>query len=245
MNDLRRELSQIQSAIRKSPLGEKLSQIERWQRFRTQETTQEWLDLLGPTAVVLSHQEYFVDFVILLTNGLSENERRQLVLATSVHDLGEAQIGDIASPDKKLSDEIIEIDFALKAILSLPLGHELIEELVSSYEAAIRGDDEVLHLLFKALEKTEYLDTAIHVYQSLEGGKTMEKGWTMISRVLALDLPQIIFYAEALPNIVGQFLLAHVDVIDEMFNQSEKFVTKDIEDTFIISLGHWRRFKSI
>lgn len=245
MNELRRELSQIQLAIRQSPLGEKLSQIDRWQRFRTNETKQEWLELLGPTAVVLSHQEYFVDFVSAWVNGLSQNMQRQLILATSVHDLGEAQIGDIASPDKKPSDEVIEIDFALKAILSLPLDHGLIEELVLSYESAVRGDDEVLHLLFKALEKTEYLDTAIHVYGSLQSGKDMEKGWIMISRVLALDLPKIIHYAELLPNIVGQFLLAHVDKIDEMFEQSERFVTKDIEDTYVISLGHWRRFKNI
>lgn len=244
MSELRRDLSQIQTAIRTSPIGDQLNQIERWQRFRTSEDRTLWLQLLGPTAVVLSHQEHFLEFVFTWVKNLPEAEFRMLLLGTSVHDLGEAKLGDIASPDKTLGDEAQEVDFALEAILTLPLEHPLIQELVEAYNKIVRGDDTVLHLIFRSLEKTEYLDTAVTVFDSINSGLEMEKAPILISRVLALDLPKIINYAQLLPHIVGEYLLAHIAQIDEMFEQFEPAVTKDIEDAFIVSRSIWRDFKN-
>lgn len=234
------EILQIQQAIRNSQTGLKLEKIERWQKFRTEESAVDWIDLLGPTAVVLTHQEHFLKFALLWVKNLEEQKFRQFILATTVHDLGEAKLGDIANPDKTTIDEANEVDFALEAILSLPLEHPLIQELITAYLEVVRGDNESLHYLFKALERTEYLDTAIHLFKKLSEGNSMEKGWLMIARVLAFDLPKVIKYAETLPNIVGEYLIANQELINRMFQESAFIVDHEFENHFNDAKTLWQ-----
>lgn len=245
MTIFEQELALIQQAIRTSAVGEKLATIERWQRFRSDETSEQWLELLGPTAVVLTHQEYFVQFVQQWVSELEELSLTQFVLGASVHDLGEAELGDIASPDKTASDEAQEVDLAVEAIRSLPLEKEQIRELIESYQTVVKGDNPALHYLFKSLEKTEYLDTAIHVFEQLNSGRAMEKGWLMIARVLAFDLPKVLTYAQALPNVVGKYLQSKTAQIDLMFAQSQTNVTEDFRPQFVVAQQNWQKFISL
>lgn len=245
MAQINQEIFEIQQAIRNSTIGNQLSAIERWHKFRLQETTIDWIDLLGPTAVVLTHQEHFLQFTQLWVKNLEEPKLRQLLLASSVHDVGEAKLGDIASPDKTSLDEKNEVDFAIEAILSLPLDHLLIQELIVAYYEVIRGDNDSLHYIFKALERTEYLDTAIHLFDKLSQGKTMEKGWLMIARVLSFDFPKVLKYAEALPSIIGEYLNSHQNQINIMFEQSQAAVTPDFEANFLQNKSDWQKYLSL
>lgn len=239
------EVLKVQQAIKDSIIGTQLSTIERWHKFRSGETLADWIDLLGPTAVVLTHQEYFVQFVKFWVKNLEELKFRQLLLASSVHDLGEAKLGDIASPDKTIIDEKNEVNFAIEAILFLPLDNSLVQELIDAYHEVVKGDNESLHYIFKALERTEYLDTAIHLFDKLSQGKTMEKGWLMIARVLAFDFPKVLKYAEALPNIIGEYLNTYHDQISAMFEQSQTAVTPDFETNFLQNKSDWQKYLSL
>jgi hypothetical protein len=245
MSNFHQELFQVQHAIRNSPVGDQLSKIERWQKFRSNETLDEWIDLLGPTAVVLTHQEHFLEFVLFWIKNLDEPTLRQFSLAASVHDMGEAKLGDIASTEKTVADELKEVDFALEAILSLPLDHPLILELLHSYQEVVKGDNESLHYIFKALERTEYLNTAIHLFEKLASGKEMEKGWSMIARVLSFDFPKVINYAESLPNIVGEYLATNRELIEQMFERSNFAVTAEFENNFNNSKEMWQKYLSL
>lgn len=244
MINLHQEIQKIRQAIGNSQAGSELAKIERWQKFRAKESSADWIELLGPTAIVLTHQEHFLDFALIWIKNLDEQKFRQFILATAVHDLGEAKLGDIANPDKTMIDETIEVDFAIEAISSLPLEHPLIQELITAYYDVVRGDNESLHYIFKALERTEYLDTSIHLFKKLSQGKQMEKGWLMIARVLAFDLPKVINYSETLPNIVGEYLIANQEIVDQMFEQGQSAVTIEFESNFSHAKVLWQSFTS-
>lgn len=231
-----------QQAIRTSPVGKKLNNIERWSSFRTDESRGLWLELLGPTAVVLTHQEYFLEFVQQWGQQLKYDYKNPLLIASSVHDIGEVTVGDTAAPQKKPSDKNDETTAALNQIGLLPIRHESATTLKENYLAVVHGDSQALNYLFKSLERSEYLDTAIHLYDKLLEGLQMEKGLLMIARVLAFDLPKIIRYAQPLPNVVGLFLKNKSQLISEMFKFSESAVSDSFRPQFEKAKQLWGNY---
>lgn len=235
----------VQEALTKL-YGDRLGSIERWSKFRDGQTTQEWLELLGPTAVVLSHQEHFVRVAEAILNnhsGLSEEELAKFYLAVAVHDIGEAAVGDIAAPDKTAKDEKRESRGALKLIAALPES-ELVAE---AYTEVVAGDNAVLHALFRAIERTEYLLTAIHLFEQLQ--KQPEhpaKLWLMVARVLSFDLPKVIGHAQMFPATIGEYLLARREIISRMLAEASWAVTADFADEFEnakTAFGSWQNVR--
>jgi hypothetical protein len=237
-------LNEIRQIIRNSTVGEKLSKIERWSRFRTNELREDWLALLGPTAVVLTHQEHFVDFVMNWSNSLDFEMLEMLLLAGSIHDIGEASVGDIANPDKTPEGEADEFIQAIVLLKQLGFEYQIEMKLGEAYQQVVVGENQTLHFIFMALERTEYLDTAIHLFNALKKGQAMEKGYYMIARILAFDLPKILEYAAQLPNIVGDYLKEFSATIDIMFSESETAADEGFIDAFREAKLKWSEYSS-
>jgi len=232
----------IRGTIRSSEFATQLAEMERWTGFQDKETREEWLDLLGPTAIVLSHQEHFTDFVEKGGQSIEKEILSILLLASAIHDMGEIKVGDIPASEKTTADEEIESVAAIAIINLLELDLENLALLEFAYKEAIAGENAVLNFLFKAFEKTEYLDTAIHVFQKLNEGLEMTHGKFLIARVLAINLPQILSFAEQLPNSIGEYLMANQELITNMFDFSEEAVTKDFAVNSSDSKKLWTEF---
>lgn len=237
-------LQEVRNKIRNSPVGEKLSTIERWSGFRSSETTDKWVLLLGPTAVVLSHQEYFTDFVLKWAEELDPDTRETLVLAASIHDLGEAISGDISAYLKTPDDENNEHLHAIATLKEIEFAQNTMNTLEKAYKLVVLGENQALNFIFKALERTEYLDTGIHLFLKLQGGEQMDKGYYMIARILAFDLPKILKYALKLPNIIGEYLHQNSELISEMFVIARASVEDDFQQNYDESLSEWHKFIS-
>lgn len=222
-------LQRVQTAVREQ-YGAQLAKVERWSRFRSEESTKEWLQLLGPTAVVLSHQELLVDISRdILGNSLEAEQLLVVLLAMSVHDIGESVKGDIAAPDKTAADDKSEARVALQLIKTLPHA----EEVASAYSQVVAGENAALHTLFKAIERTEYFLTGIHLFEQLEKRQDKpEKLWLMVARILAFDLPKVLEYAQMFPETIGKYLLARREIIDRMFVRAEWIVNDEFRENF-------------
>ena len=156
--------------------------------------------------------------------------------------LGEIEVGDIPASEKTAADEEVESVAAIAIINLLKLDLENLALLEFAYKEAIAGENAVLNFLFKAFEKTEYLDTAIHVFQKLNEGSEMTHGKFLIARVVAINLPQILTFAEQLPSSIGEYLKANQESITNMFDFSEEAVLEDFEVRFVGSKKIWSEF---
>jgi hypothetical protein len=241
MVELLEKVDFIRQAIRNSPFAAELTRQERWSLFRARENKAEWISLLGPSAIVLSHQEFFTDFVLRCCNDLSPGKMTAIILAATTHDMGEATRGDIAASLKTGADDELEYIAAVQNIAQLKLPADFITELVGYYQEVVMGKNAELHGLFRALERTEYLDTAIHVFHSLQRGELMEKGWLMVSQVITNDLPKIIAFAKEYPSI-GFYLVEQRQNIDLMFIQSRQVVTVERLTQFCAAEQMWKTF---
>ncbi len=98
----------------------------------------------------------------ILGDSLNPDTFLQFCLALAVHDIGEMTYGDIPAPDKTQNDDQKENRAALKLIQALPDADRLIE----AYRQVVAGENLALHTLFRAIEKTEYFLTGIHLFSS-------------------------------------------------------------------------------
>ncbi len=242
MTEVPRLIDSIRTAVRGSSLADQLK-IERWQRFRSEETTAEWIALLGLTAIVLTHQEYFTDFIAQWVKELDSEAMLTLLKASSIHDLGEISIGDVPEPHKNLQDEKSEASATIKLIDQLEnLDVDQRTELKRAYEQVVVGENVALHLIFKAFERLEYLDTAVHVFMALNSGLRMDKGEYMIARVLAFDLPKIMIMIEQFPNSIGMYLRFNRETIHSMFDYCRSSVDTEFQEKFEDSQRQWQTY---
>lgn len=214
-------LEKIQNAIWKSKIAEKLWRTKRWTNYWSGERSVAWLDKLGPTAIVLIHQEYFIDFIENWgASSLSSDDLDILLLAASIHDLGEGETGDKADPEKNEEDDLAEAKAAIAVIQSLALEETLITRLIAIYTKVVAGEDKKLYGIFRALEKTEHLDTGILVYRNWknksEHSLSEENTRAMIRSVLDFTLPMVLEFAKEYPDIVGNYLREHKEEISGM-----------------------------
>lgn len=234
-------LEQLQQEVR-DLYGPRLQKIERWAKFRTTETTEKWLELLGPTAVLLSHQEHLVEITYrLLTDLIPPEELTILLLAQAVHDLGELTKGDIPAPIKTEKQEKVEHAAALKLIKQV----SECEEIAHCYHEVVMGENAAAHSLFKAIEKSEYVMTAMHVFEKIryENHTKHDNLWLLVVRVIALDLPKALDYAVSFPDSIGTYFLEQAGVIDRMFVESSWRVTEDFATQFTTSEDKWGAWK--
>ena len=231
--------SKLATALRSTKAGDSLASTYRWSLFRTDETNSDWREILGATAIDISHGELMYqigrNFLKLEEGRYTPQQEETLLYGILVHDFGEAiidgnGIGDVSAQIKTKEHEAIEVNIAKLVISTLPLEDELIEKLIYSYEQVVEGGDPELQQAFKALEKTEYVMTALKAFQNcrrreVEGksGVTLEKA--MVGRVIVIDLPKVLdIHTVAYPNSIGRYVRSMDDVIDEAYEYSQDWL---------------------
>jgi len=229
----------IATALSLTKAGESLATTYRWSAFRSKESDSDWREILGATAIDISHGELMYqigrNFLKSEKGRYSPEQEETFLYGLLVHDYGEAiidgkGIGDVSTQIKTKAHETAEISIAKQVIYSLPLDDELIEKLIYSYEQVVEGGDPELQAAFKALEKTEYVMTALKTYQNcrtreLRGrsGVTLEQA--MVGRVLIMDLAKILeTHALAFPNSIGEYIRSMEEVIDEAYDYSKPWL---------------------
>lgn len=222
-------------AFANTEAGKSLQNIYRWKQFRTDEPDNVWVEYLGETANDFSHGILMYNTGVVFLNyedGRFIPEKQKIFLMGLIgHDWGEAIIngegvGDVGAYAKTGAIENKESDMARKAIASINIDKKTKKELVSAYEQVVEGKDPELQYAFKALEKTEYVITAMKLYQTCkklrERGKTgIKQEEAFVGRVLVFDLPKVLDeYAPCYPNSIGRLLKNSAALIDEMFAYS-------------------------
>lgn len=225
-------------AFEKSEAGKSLQETYRWSQFRLNEENGLWKKIFGATGQVFTHSILFFNdmrwFLRQEHETFSPDEAETLLWGTAPHDVGEAKIngkgkGDISAQVKTDADEKEEYKIARRVIKSLALGNEAKNRLQEGYNRVVKDSgDEKLHFAFKALEKTEYVLTAMKVYQNCkrlrEQGRPamdgdMEKA--LVGRVLIIDLPKVIdVYIPKFPKSIGRLFKEAAPLVDEMFTYS-------------------------
>lgn len=235
---------QIKSALAESAAGKSLQKILRWTQFRTNESKKKWREAVGATGQVLTHSDLFYhhgpSFLKRENGRFTNSEQVTFLFGLSLHDIGEStnfesSIGDVGAYMKTSADEKREFKIAHLAIDSLNLPEETKLKLHDSYKKVVEGEDPKLHHAFKALEKTEYVLTAMKVYQNgkrmrAEGKRPLKYEAALVGRVLVYDLTKVLdVYAPAYPNSIGLLFKNAAPLIDEMFTYSLPWLEANTE----------------
>lgn len=230
--EVARNADKVMGALENSPAGVSLSSTYRWKFFRSSESDTDWRDILGATAIDFSHGVLMFrigdDFLQRERNRFTQEQKDTLLYGLLVHDFGEAIIGgegvgDVSTQVKTKSDYVEEVDMAWKVIYSLDIDHELAVDLIYSYQQVVMGGDPKLHHAFKALERLEYVMTALKTYQNCRRRETrgetgVELEQAMVGRVLLFDLAKVIdIYAGEYPDTIGLYLHNMEPMIDEAY----------------------------
>lgn len=223
---------QIKRALAESEAGKSLAKTSRWTQFRTNESNRKWREAIGATGQVLTHSDLFYHiaekFLDCEGDRFTPEEQETFLYGIAVHDIGEAIIngkgvGDIGAYKKTGADEKKEAKIAYKAIDMLDLPQGIKDKLLDSYKQVVEGENPELHNAFKALEKTEYVLTAIKVFQNgkrlkNEGKHRLKYEDALVGRVLVYDLAKVLnVYAPEYPNSIGIMFRNAAPLVDEMF----------------------------
>lgn len=222
----------VYSALSQNEAGRSLMDTYRWSQFRTNESNDEWHELFGATGQVFTHSQLFWHlsrwFLQKEQGRFTPKKEEMFLYGTAPHDLGEAKIkgkgvGDVSAMFKTRDDERRESKMARLVISSLLITDELKTKLIDGYDSVVNGKDPELHFAFKALEKSEYVFTAMKVYQNskkmeAQGKKGLELLKPLVGRVLVFDLTKVLdVYAPVYVNSIGEIFKKSSRLIDEMF----------------------------
>lgn len=237
----------FKEALKNSEAGTSLLNTYRWEsHFRTNESNETWRDVFGATGQVFTHSVLFYhlsEWFLQKEKGRFTPEKEELFLyGTGPHDTGEAKlngrgVGDISAQVKTEEDEKQESKMAKRVIKSLKIPEAMKEKLKYGYDQVVNGKNAELHQAFKALEKTEYVLTAMKVFQNNRKLETqgrnrldpeMEKA--LVGRVLVFDLAKVLtVYAPAYPKSIGETIKCAVPLIDTMFEFSLDWLNSNSE----------------
>jgi hypothetical protein len=225
----------IFTAIEAHQAGEILRNTHRWTKFRVDEDWTLWRDLVGPNSNVLEHSKAFALLTSEFTNQeqdrFNRRDKRKMVIAACVHDLGEVDIdgngvGDVPSYLKNGEHETKEALIARHIISELDLSDSFKKEMAVAYEGVIVGYIPELHLGFKAFEKTDYVKTAIDVWKESKrreklGMPILLKRDQFVGQVIIHDLMGVLTrYVDVFPYSVGKYVQSIIPIVDEAYEQT-------------------------
>lgn len=218
---------------------DQLSVQLRYDRFRQEETIPQYVNLLGPDVLGLTHPRVTGE---ITERFLTHNEahslhlttHEQLLLRTTpyIHDLGELIIetlgvGDVSFDQKTATHEQEEHRVFLKVLETIPPGPEkdLIRE---AYTDVAMDRSTKLGRMFNAIERIGYLETAIRAFEGVKG-KRIANWHGLIGNVLSNQIETLLRYQREYPY-VWRFINTHVVHISDMFHAvSAKPVPPDHE----------------
>ncbi len=212
--------------------GRSLQNIFRWSTFRNGESDQLWSEALGATANDFTHGQLMYgiarSFLRHEPDRFTTEQQQTFLNGVICHDWGEAIIngngvGDVSAQTKTDMVEKEESVIARLAINALNLPSATKLQLLTGYVDVVEGLDPQLHHAFKALEKSEYVITAMKLYQNCrrmnKNGKVgIDQEIPMIGRVLVIDLGKVLdLYAPTYLRSLGVLFYTAAPLIDEMF----------------------------
>jgi hypothetical protein len=157
-----------------------LKSLLRYDRFRGDESEIEWVQLLGPDVLSLTHPHAtlkitrnFISYNQFHDVPLTELESEQLKIATLVHDWGELKIdgkgiGDVSYDQKTEAHEKDEAAIFKQVVTDIKNEDER-EMLTIIYTEVVLDRKSKLGSMFNAIERIGYLQTAIRAYEGVDG----------------------------------------------------------------------------
>ncbi|QQG41559.1 MAG: hypothetical protein HYV90_05395 [Candidatus Woesebacteria bacterium] len=260
--------SDISRALAKTEAGRSLKEILRWSEYRTGESEQEWISKIGITGQDFLHTTTLMPqigevFLRLEGDRFSSSEQETFRYGLISHDFGEAKIngkgiGDISASIKNAKDEKIESGIARKVIASLDLPKETKDKLLNGYHEVVEGGNPKLYDAFKALERTEYVITAMKAFVNcrrleIQGKPGIKEEKAMIGRVLVINLTKVLNeHVPNYPNSIGRLFSNNRELIDQMFDFSTEWLVsnnswrgKDVDHGALAMMfqSQWIKFK--
>lgn len=233
--------SKIKEALSSSPAGESLKSIYRWSGngFRNSQSDKEWSRIMGATAQDFTHGELMYHIARDFCEReyvFTPRQERIFLFGVIVHDWGEAiidknSIGDISAQIKTKANEKQEGVVFREVIKKIKIDRRTRRELLNGYIQTVESGDHVLNYAFKALEKTEYVITAMKAYQNCKRhGIELPTLAPLVGRVLTIDLTSILDnHAEKYPYSIGLLFKNSQKLIDEMYEFSRPWLIANME----------------
>lgn len=218
-------IEQIRQIIKK--YENQLSGLLRYARFMEKETAADWVKLLGPDVVGLTHPdvtvgitEEFIRENTASSLNLTPREQTLLITAAWVHDWGEMiidgqGIGDVTYEQKNRTHEDEEIRIFDLLLVDIK-NQQIAEYLKKSYLEVAFDRKSRLGKMFNAIERIGYLATGIRAYQGVSGQRIAN--WRgLVGNVLSNQIATLLEYRTAYPA-VNVFLNRHEALIGKMLD---------------------------
>lgn len=221
----------IMQALEKSPAGRSLKEIIRWEPLRSGEPDEVFTKRLGVTSIDFKHGMLMYHiartFLRYESGRFTKEEQAIFLYGILTHDWGEVVIdgdgvGDVNAHMKTADIEKEESRMARIAINSLDLPEEIKMRLLMGYEEVVEGRHPDLRHAFEAIEKAEYVMTAMKVYQNnvrakREGQPILINEQALIGRVLVIELTKLLReYVPVYPDSIGMYIYSCRDLLEEM-----------------------------
>jgi len=171
-------LGQIYEKYKQSPAGQILSQRTRWDRFKTQDTTNEnWIKIIGLDADNLRHCLVIygiTDWFISQQNNsdmpikFNKQEKNLLLLTALSHDIPEGMTakGDVSLEFKTDQDEQEELALVEKAIVNALDESCNRQQIASEIKKCLEDKNSKLGHAFNAIENIGYIRTALIAWKN-------------------------------------------------------------------------------
>ncbi len=206
---------------------EQLVALLRYDRFRVNETPQEWVHLLGPDVSSLTHPEVtaniterFIAYNAAHGTNLSLADEVLLQTAARTHDWGELTIagkgvGDVTFEAKMGAHEQVELQIFsyLLGLIPEDADRKLIKRAYTEIALDKRSR---LGQMFNAIERLGYLETAIRAYQGVDG-KRISNWQGLVGNVLSNQIEALLKYSQEYPYV--QFVIeSNRGIVGEMLS---------------------------
>lgn len=197
----------------------------RYDRYRTNETTEEWIELLGPDVRARTHPHEAARHVhnLITTqeahgNPLGNTMKTMLYVTPFPHDWGELivegeGIGDI-NYEKKTAEHERQERAVFQRITDLVPSATERGFFRATYDEVVSDRVSPLGKLFNIVERVGYVETAINAYLGNRGQRI--ENWSGLSgNVLALQIPALLNVREH--PYVDLFLAENETIINHMY----------------------------
>ena len=243
--------------------GEKLRSNIRYGPFKPSELSNaQWEKILGADVNNFNHLNLTLGLAKSFLSGCEKpqkkwegkvpekaiftvKEKEALLLTAAVHDWGEAVIGDIPFPDKKKSDEELEMIY-LRQIVHEVVGEgryqKECDKLADTVESVLTGKDGKLSKAFSAIERVGYARTGFRAWNSsrTHSGKVKESLEHMGLQVVTDHLPTIVAHGEHYPP-VDSFVKHHESIITKLITEGSGRGVINKRSQFIEAKSIWEK----
>ncbi len=206
-----------------------LSSTPRYARYIVDESLREWVSILGPDVLLLTHgdttakiAEQFILHDQIRDKKLSKEEKSDLILASYIHDWGEIiieneGIGDITFEQKNEAIEEMEGVIFNKVISSIK-DEAIKEKFHKTYQGIAMNRNTRLGEIFNVIERLGYLETAIRAFKGNQSGKRIKNWRGLVGNVFSNQPEKLLIYSKKY-SYVNFVMKKESKKIDKIFQE--------------------------